>query len=45
MKPIIEVQNVDKCSIVITDLTQDSDEYIPEDEVDLENYYARNTFK
>lgn len=45
MKPIIEVQNVDKCSIVITDLTQDSDEYIPEEEVDLENYYARNRFK
>ena len=45
MNPIVEVQNIDKCSLIITDVTQDSNEYIPEDEVDVENYYARNRFK
>ena len=45
MNPIVEVQNIDKCSLLITDVTQDSNEYIPEDKVDVENYYARNRFK
>lgn len=45
MNPIVEVQNVDKCSLIITDITQDSDEYIPEDELDVKNYYAKNKFK
>lgn len=45
MNPIVEVQNVNKCDLIITDVTQDSDEYIPENETELENYYARNRFK
>lgn len=45
MIPIIKIHNKDNYSLVITDLTQDSDEYVPESIVDAETYYARNKFK
>lgn len=45
MIPIIKICSLDSCKIVVTDLTQDSDEYIPEDSDNLELYYQRNRFK
>lgn len=47
MTPIVKTCNTNNCEIVITDLTQDSDEYIVEDtpQEDLEAYYSINKFK
>ena len=45
MTPLVRICNIDKCSILITDITQDSNEYIPEDIVDTEVYYTKNKFK
>ena len=45
MKPIVKICNTGKCSIVITDLTQDSEEYVTESILDAEVYYERNKFK
>lgn len=47
MTPIVKTCNTNNCEIVITDLTQDSDEYISEDtpQEDLEAYYSINKFK
>lgn len=45
MTPIIKICSEDDCNIVITDLTQDSDEYIDEDIQNVEIYYKQNRFK
>lgn len=45
MKPLVKICNTGKCSIVITDLTQDSEEYVTESILDAEAYYERNKFK
>lgn len=45
MKPIVKICSTDNNSIIITDLTQDSDEYVDEDIVDAEAYYEKNKFK
>lgn len=47
MTPIVKVCNSLKCQITITDLTQDSDEYVSENtlQVDLESYYSRNKYR
>lgn len=45
MIPIIKVCNIGKNNIVITDLTQDSDEYIDEKITDTNQYYKQNRFK
>lgn len=45
MTPLVRICNIDKYSILITDITQDSNEYIPEDIVDTEVYHTKNKFK
>ena len=45
MTPLVRICNIDKYSILITDITQDSNEYIPENIVDTEVYYTKNKFK
>lgn len=45
MIPIIKICNIGENNIVITDLTQDSDEYIDEKITDTEPYYEQNKFK
>lgn len=45
MTPIFKICNRGKNSIVITDLTQDSDEYIDEKETNTTPYYQQNRFK
>lgn len=45
MTPIIKICNEDNYGIVITDLTQDSDEYVPESIQEMEAYYLNNKFK
>lgn len=45
MTPLVKICNTGKCAIVITDLTQDSDEYVSESVPDAEAYYERNKFK
>lgn len=45
MNPIVKIHNTNTCELVITDLTQDSDEYVAESVEDASAYYARNKFK
>lgn len=45
MTPKYKICNIGTNRIVITDLTQDSYEYIEEQEVDTEQYYEQNRFK
>ena len=45
MTPLVKICNTGKCAIVITDLTQDSNEYVTESIPDAEAYYERNKFK
>lgn len=45
MKPIVKICNTGTCELVITDLTQDSDEYVAETVEDASAYYKRNKFK
>lgn len=45
MTPLIKISNSDKYEMVITDVTQDSNEYIPESIIDVEAYYKNNKFK
>lgn len=47
MTPLVKICNTNNCEIVITDLTQDSDEYVPEDTLlsNLEAFYSRNRFR
>lgn len=45
MTPLVKICNTGKCAIVITDLTQDSNEYVTESILDAEAYYERNKFK
>lgn len=45
MVPIIKICNDDNNSIIITDLTQDSSEYVSEDIQNPEAYYEKNKFK
>lgn len=45
MTPIIKICELDDCKLVVTDLTQDSDEYLPEDIQNTEVYYKQCRFK
>ena len=47
MTPIVKICNGINCQITITDLTQDSDEYISEtaEELELQAAYSRNSFR
>lgn len=45
MIPLIKLHNGDKYELVITDVTQDSDEYIPESVTSVEQYYKECRFK
>lgn len=45
MKPLVKIFNTTKYEMVITDVTQDSDEYVPESIADAEVYYQKNKFK
>lgn len=45
MTPLIEVCNIGDCTLAITDLTQQSNEYINEKESNVEVYYKQNKFK
>ena len=45
MTPKYKICNIGTNRIVITDLTQDSYEYIEEQEVDTEQYYEQIRFK
>lgn len=45
MKPIVKICNTGTCELVITDLTQDSDEYVLETVEDASAYYTNNKFK
>lgn len=45
MIPIVKVCKETSCSIVITDLTQDSDQYIDESVIDTKVWHEKNKFK
>lgn len=45
MTPLIKVCNIGNCKIVVTDLTQKSNEYINEEETEVEVYYKQGKFK
>lgn len=45
MIPLIKICSEDNCNIVITDLTQNTDEYVDEDIQNVEIYYKQNRFK
>lgn len=45
MTPLVQICNKDKYSIVITDVTQKTDEYIPEDVTETSVFYGKNKYK
>lgn len=45
MNPIIKICDRDRYGMLITDITQETDEYIPENEKNTESLYLRNRFK